>query len=100
MRLLEARPRHDLADDFEQLVGTERDLDSERARGALESREVVARSEQRTPEDAHALEDAVAVEQAVVEDGEPRLGAVDVLPVDVHSETRWVEAAHVPSRVE
>ena len=51
-------------------------------------------------EDAHALEDAVAVEEAVVEDGEPRLGAVDVLPVDVHSETRWVEAAHVPSRVE
>jgi hypothetical protein len=91
VRVLQPRTQDDLADHREQLLRVEGQLELQAARRALEAGQVVARPEQVAAEHAHPLEDAVAVEEAVVEDGDAGVGAVDVVAVDVDRQPCRIE---------
>jgi len=71
---------HHLTDDPEQVP---RHRQPDRARRAREPLHVQLGTEQAAFEYAHALEHAVSVEEAVIEDRHRRARGVDVLAVDI-----------------
>jgi hypothetical protein len=57
---------------------------------------VIVRTKEFAVEQAHAFEDAVPVEQAVVEDRNVRVTPVYILAICVYNEPVWIKGHNVP----
>src|SRR5262249_14946457 len=74
--------RHGAIDRRHHLLAAEGDVEVDVPCAVVEAVDVLAQAEDLAAVDADALEDAVAVEEAVVEDADARLGLVEELAVD------------------
>ena len=81
--VVEAGALRRLAAERRDLGALGRELERDRPGRGLEAVEVLVQQERPAAVDADALEDAVAVEQAVVEHGDARLLGRRPLPIDV-----------------